>query len=602
MTELEFAMMYLGEYAVKGAEIVPRYCPYCNGGEHHDKNTFALNMEKHTFNCRRGSCGRQGHFSQLCKDFGVEPEVGPYAPKVKRSYKKPETKPQEADGEAMAYLKLRGITKETAAAYGIGQDKSGNMVFPYYRSKDDFEKRSPTFVKFRKPRKIKKGERKMWREADTEPILFGMHYCETFEKLYIFEGEFDAMCGYQASGENCVSVPSGCEDYTWLETCGEWIAQFETVIIMADNDDAGIKMLRELSIKLDNRVMQPDLEMYRECKDANEILVRHGAEQLLAAMQSARIVETKGLLNLAEIPIIDISELPRTLSGIQQLDSATGGMLMGDLSVWTGKRGSGKSMMLTQLLLEAVDQGSSVCAYSGEIPADRFRYNVNLQAAGDAYAKEREDVLARRIVQYVCREDLKKIENWYNGKFWLYDNRIADKDEVESVLRLFEIAYKRYDCRVFLVDNLMTVSTCRNDADYYQMQADFTIQLRKLAEKLGAHIHLVVHPRKGGIKDADDVGGLSTITNIACNVFSMRRATEEEIELGYNAVLSCLKNRAYGENTSVQLQYSTRSRRYTECNMVQKQYGWIEKPKEYVQREFTDYDGNTPFEEGEIEY
>ena len=274
---------------------------------------------------------------------------------------------------------------------------------------------------------------------------------------------------------------------------------------------------------------------------------------------------------------------------------------MGDLSVWTGKRGEGKSTILTQILLDAIDQGLSVCAYSGEVPADRFKYVVNLQAAGDAYAREREDTLAERIVQYVPRESLAKIGDWYNGKFWLYDNRIAEKDEAESILRLFEISYKRYDCRVFMVDNLMTVSTCRNDADYYQMQADFTIRLRKLAEKLGAHIHLVVHPRKGGIKDSDSVGGLSTITNIACNVFSMRRATEDETGLGYDATLTCLKNRAYGENTAVQLQYSQRSRRFTERDMIQKQYGWAEQPKEYVQQTLGGYDGKTPFEE-EAEY
>lgn len=72
MDELEFARAYLGDFKIKGQEIVPRYCPYCKGGQHSDRETFALNMEKHTFKCLRGSCGKQGHFSELLRDFGAQ--------------------------------------------------------------------------------------------------------------------------------------------------------------------------------------------------------------------------------------------------------------------------------------------------------------------------------------------------------------------------------------------------------------------------------------------------------------------------------------------------------------------------------------------------
>ena len=71
MTELEYANMYLGKHKIVGDEIKPLYCPYCGGGNHQDRYTFALNMENHTFNCMRGSCGVKGHFSELCREKGV---------------------------------------------------------------------------------------------------------------------------------------------------------------------------------------------------------------------------------------------------------------------------------------------------------------------------------------------------------------------------------------------------------------------------------------------------------------------------------------------------------------------------------------------------
>lgn len=106
-----------------------------------------------------------------------------------------------------------------------------------------------------------------------------------------------------------------------------------------------------------------------------------------------------------------------------------GGLLMGDLCEWTGKRGEGKSTILTQLALESVEQGENVCVYSGEIPANRFRYGVYLQAAGELHVCERMDERAGRVTQFVPQSVQRKIDGWLNGRFWLYDNRIAGADE-----------------------------------------------------------------------------------------------------------------------------------------------------------------------------
>ena len=579
MNEFEFARAFLQPYKIKGDEIVPRLCPICRGGDHQDKETFALNFKDHVYKCLRGSCNAQGHFAQLCKQFGVEADRDQFsAPVVRKSYRKPENKAEPPTNQVKEYLHLRGLTDETISAFGVGSSE-GNIMFPYYRTPEDAENREATFVKYRAPRKIPKGERKMWREADTEPILFGMHLCDANDPaLYIFEGEFDAMCGYQASGQNCVSVPSGCEDFTWLETCAEWLSRFEVVGVFADNDDAGKKMLLEISRKLDFKVLRPEFSLYCGCKDANEILVRLGAASVKTIMEVMRPVGVQGLLNLADVQNTDISDIPRAMTGIKALDCATGGMLYGDLSVWTGKRGEGKSTLLTQILLEAVNSGTNVCIYSGEIPADRLKYGINLQAAGSSYVATKDDQKTGRTVSFVPRDQLEKIQQWCNGKIWVYDNKIVQTDETEEILKIFALAYKRYDCKVFVVDNLMTVNSTAKDRDVMQMQADFTIKLRKLADKLGIHIHLVVHPRKteGVIKDSDSVSGLGTITNIACNVFSVHRCTEEEqLKIDCDSTVSCLKNRAYGELVNVRLNYNPYSKRFTEVGGQETQYGWI---------------------------
>ena len=52
----------------KGRELVFTLCPYCQGGGH-DKETFSVNLDTGFFKCFRASCGRQGHFVQMARDF-----------------------------------------------------------------------------------------------------------------------------------------------------------------------------------------------------------------------------------------------------------------------------------------------------------------------------------------------------------------------------------------------------------------------------------------------------------------------------------------------------------------------------------------------------
>lgn len=54
------------------------------------------------------------------------------------------------------------------------------------------------------------------------------------------------------------------------------------------------------------------------------------------------------------------------------LDELIGGLAEGAMTVFTGKPGQGKSTVAGQLLLAAIEQGYSVCAYSGELTKEHF--------------------------------------------------------------------------------------------------------------------------------------------------------------------------------------------------------------------------------------
>ncbi len=585
MNIYDFARSHLSPYKTKGSEIIPHKCPYCHGGKHGDKETFALNIDKKTFNCKRGSCGKDGNFYQLCQDFGEKADMENMEMyKKEKKYKKPQTSIKPITSEAEQYLSLRKISKKTMDLLGVSSDDKGNIVFPYYQNQELI------FVKFRPAKKSIKGEKKSWREAETKPILWGMDLCDTQKPLIITEGEIDTLSLYEAGLTNIVSVPSGAEDFTWLETCWEWVQQFNKVIICGDDDSAGREMVTKIVKKLGSfRCYITELER----KDANEVLFYDGKEPLINAIKNAKDVPIHGLIDLSDVEPIDPRTIKTIKTGIKAIDEATGGMRYGELSVWTGRRGEGKSTLLSMLMVEAVQNNNKICCYSGELKASDLQYWVNLQAAGKKHIKKHYNTEINKDIFYLEDEDTQKIRKWYKGKFFLYDNSISGSTEEESILKIFEYAAKKYDCKLFIVDNLMTAKyESSNEKDYYLRQIQFVRDLVNFANYYNVHIHLVAHPKKQkGEIENDDISGRAEITNLAHNVFAVERIDREN-NTGKvpdcDVMINVLKNRWEGIRAKAGLNYCPVSRRlYMPSVGAMKPYGWedIEIQKAEIQEE-----------------
>jgi twinkle protein len=362
-----------------------------------------------------------------------------------------------------------------------------------------------------------------------------------------------------------------------VDICWEWLNNFKKIILFGDSDEPGKEMVKKLILKLQEHNIYTVENKY---KDSNELLYHEGKESVLKAVEEAKQVPVYGLIDLSQVKPLDVSKIERVKSNIGWIDTAIGGFLMGDLSVWTGKRGQGKSTLLGQLLIETIEQNYKVCAYSGELRTDRFQYWINLQAAGKSNISKYYDSVRSKDVNYVESSIVEKIKNWYAGKFYLYDNSISKQTEESSILNIFKYAVNRYDCKVFLVDNLMTANfEFANEKDYYRAQSNFVGKLKDFANKYNIHIHLVAHPRKtNGNLENDDIAGSGDITNRADNVFSLDRVIDKN-ECNCDVVFNVLKNRSEGvQNEYVGLNYCNISRRlYLPSLGDVKEYGWKNK-------------------------
>lgn len=225
-------------------------------------------------------------------------------------------------------------------------------------------------------------------------------------------GNCDAMALYEAGIQNVVSVPSGCEDYRWIENCWDWIERFRTIILFGDNDDPGKKMVHTLAKRLEESrcmivedyPMRPD---GKPCKDANEILFFYGWSELISMVENAKSIPIKGIIDLSTVVPYDPTAVPRIRTMIPALDEVIGGLVEGGVTVFTGKAGDGKSTLSGLLLLNAIEQGYNVCAYSGELRKEKFQEWINLQCAGSDYITLKYDPIREKqipVVPYAVQE------------------------------------------------------------------------------------------------------------------------------------------------------------------------------------------------------
>ena len=123
---IAFADEYLAPYRVKGKakdgteEIIPKYCPFCKGGDSKDEETFALSINKGIYVCKRGSCGQRGKFQALAESKGVATSVkssGVMGGQKDAQYVLPTTELHEPTEAIYKYFEARKISRKTFRIY-----------------------------------------------------------------------------------------------------------------------------------------------------------------------------------------------------------------------------------------------------------------------------------------------------------------------------------------------------------------------------------------------------------------------------------------------------------------------------------------------------
>jgi twinkle protein len=350
---IEFGIIALGA----GPE-VHTTCPQCSHTRKKPNvKCLSANIEKGCWVCHH--CGWAGSLKG-----GEDRKARPmeWKPQV---YRRPNFVPADPTDDLLAFFAARGIPASIVSEYHVRvdviyfqqlEDRVPAVVFPYLRNGEVIN------CKYRGLAAQPDGKKVFRQEWDTEKIVYGLDDMNA-ESVVIVEGEMDKLACAVAGVRACVSVPDGApapnaksseKKFEYLANCESYFEPLKKIILAVDNDAPGKNLEAELARRLGQercwRVQWPE-----GCKDANDVLLKHGTAALREAIDQAKPWPIDQCILVSDIAqdviALRTAPIPRGVStGWATMDECYT-VRPGELTIVTGMPGHGKSEWLDALLM-----------------------------------------------------------------------------------------------------------------------------------------------------------------------------------------------------------------------------------------------------------
>lgn len=206
----------------------------------------------------------------------------------------------------------------------------------------------------------------------------------------------------------------------------------------------------------------------------------------------------------------------------------------GEVTLYAGSNGGGKSLVTGQVALDLIRQGAKVCIASFEMKPKRTLYRMLRQFSG-------ENIETRVGLVKPVTEHLEGLEIFTKDSLWFYDQQgTVTPRQVVAMCRFCAV---ELGITHIFIDSLMK---CVPGEDDYNAQKSFIDQITAVARDENLHIHLVHHIRKLSSEEItpnkNDVKGTGAIADQVDNVLLIWRNKKKEHDRqvgGFSDSLAC---------------------------------------------------------------
>ena len=367
------------------------------------------------------------------------------------------------------------------------------------------------------------------------------------KKLVITEGEIDALTVSQVQGNKwpVVSLPSGAQSAKSIfKRQLEWLAQWEEVVLMFDEDKPG----REAAEAVAHILPAGKCKIARlSMKDPNEMLLANKADEIVRAFWDAKVWRPDDIVDGTELyerlttPKVNDS-IPYPFQGLNNL---TRGLRKGEIVTFCAGSGIGKSQVCKEIALHVLKSTNRKLGFIA------LEESIERTANGIIGLE-----MQRPLHLEPFEADEKYNEAYKNtvgsGRFYLYDHwGSLDSDNLLGHIRYMSRAM---DVDYVVLDHLSIVVSGMGDGDERRMIDNTMTKLRALVEETKIGVVLVSHLKRpegkgheeGAATSLAQLRGSAGIAQLSDMVLGLER-NQQDKENRNRTTIRVLKNRFSGE-------------------------------------------------------
>lgn len=352
-------------------------CPF-----HNEKSpSFKVSETKNIYKCF--GCGKSGDAINFLNEHeninyidAIKWLANKYHIQIEdkvKEFQKPIPRLEKLSPETIEYFEKRGISNNTLLRLNITETiewmpKAAKEVraicFNYFQENELIN------IKFRSKDKDFKLSK------NSKLIFYNIDSIKDEDTAIIVEGEVDCMSLHEAGLYNVVSVPNGAEHrkLEYLDNCWQYFEGKKKVVIMTDNDEPGLRLRDELARRIGKDICYR-VDYPKDCKDANDVLIKHNKRGLSEVIENARRWPVEGVLTMDDLftNVVDYynNGYPKGFrAGVGEFDDLLQ-FSAGQLTIITGSPGAGKSEFIDYISTSLAKNHRwkfAVCSF--ENPAD----------------------------------------------------------------------------------------------------------------------------------------------------------------------------------------------------------------------------------------
>ena len=334
---------------------------------------------------------------------------------------------------------------------------------------------------------------------------------------YITEGELDALTLLQCGFLETISVPNGAQkNLTFLDRFVETHFEDKKRIVLAlDNDEKGIMLRNELIRRFDaERCLL--VEWPKDCKDANDVLMKHGTEMVRECVENAKEIPLVGIQTASDVE----NELLRLFENGLQKGAAIGlpdfDELMtfetGRYMVVSGRPGDGKSEFIDEICLRLCllhdwkiayfsPENVPIVYHLRKLCEKLTRYSFK-ESRG--MTREMFNACVSWLSENVCHilpgygeDGVVDFAETISGGSWKNSSDTKSENTLENILEIAHRCVARRGVRIVVVDPLNRIDA---ESEYAQHElawySHVNNTLSRFARRYKCLVILVAHPRK----------------------------------------------------------------------------------------------------------